>query len=218
MERIRTIIRDATGATAVEMALVLPLVLLLTFGTIEVALFMYHSNAAQKAAELGARWATVNAPISTNLKLDIADTTWWSVGSFGESCHTVTGGCQPNTGDVYKCKSGSADCTMTGILTVMQRAYPDLQAADILVQYAAYNPATEHVLGFVGRPGGIPMKVTVTICKQFQFSFLSVFVGAFPNPDAPGECNTELNKPDGFYTPARTTLVTESFGPPPSWL
>jgi hypothetical protein len=93
----------------------------------------------------------------------------------------------------------------------MQRAYPQLQASEITISYRAFNPAQEHALGFVGRPGGPPMKVTVTICRRFQFTFLDGFIPNFSLPDPPDGCD---GHPDGFYTPATTTLISESFGPP----
>src|SRR5215212_9247165 len=145
--------RDGSGALIVELALVLPIVLITSIGALELGLYVFEANAAAKATQLGARWAVVNPPISTTFQAQLKSTTWWQPGTLGQSCQTVAGGCQPSA--AVQCTSGAAGCTMTGILTEMQRAYPQLQAGDIVVRYEPFP--TSGALGFVGRPGGIPV-------------------------------------------------------------
>ena len=51
-----------SGATAVEFALVLPLLILFLFGIIDAGRLMWALNSAEKATQMGARWA-----VATNL-------------------------------------------------------------------------------------------------------------------------------------------------------
>lgn len=55
------------AAAAAEFALVLPLMLLLVFGIIDVGRYMYIINRAEKATQIGARMAVVTNPLSPDL-------------------------------------------------------------------------------------------------------------------------------------------------------
>ena len=61
------LLRCQRAASAAEFALVLPLLLLLIFGTIDVGRFMWEVNQAEKATQVGARMAIVTTPVSTGL-------------------------------------------------------------------------------------------------------------------------------------------------------
>ncbi len=53
--------RNQTGSAAVEFALVLPLLLLILFGTIEYGILMYDQSVITNAAREGARWGAVQS-------------------------------------------------------------------------------------------------------------------------------------------------------------
>src|SRR5580698_7286120 len=57
----RHIVRDCRGATAVEMAIALPIVLLMIFGVIEVAAMMWTQLTLSFAVQAAARCGAVNA-------------------------------------------------------------------------------------------------------------------------------------------------------------
>ena len=57
-------IRNVSGSTLVEFAIVLPMLLILSIGSVEIGLYMFEANAAAKATQVGARWAVVRTPIS----------------------------------------------------------------------------------------------------------------------------------------------------------
>lgn len=207
---LRRMVRDTAGAAMVEMALVLPIILLLTMGSVEVGLYLFQTNAASKATQLGARWAAVHAPVSAALRAHQNSTAWWANGTLGKNCMDPKLGivCQgtPNNATIT-CTTGSADCAMGDLLAVMQRAFPELTASDIKI---AYVPFTTGSIGFVGRPGGVPVEVAVTVCKPFTFAFLSGWIPQIGNPPAPAGCE---GKPSGFYVqPSTTRLPSESFG------
>ena len=52
---LRALIRDDRGASAAEFTLVLPLLLLMLFGIIDTARFMWAVNRSEKAAQMGVR-------------------------------------------------------------------------------------------------------------------------------------------------------------------
>lgn len=195
--------RNATGAILAEFALIFPFILVFTVGALEIGLFLFEASAAAKATQLGARWAVVNLPISSSFQTELAATDWWQPGTLGKSCRAVA--CEPSK--VFQCTEGTVGCDMTGILAQMQRAYPQLRAGNIRVTYEPYP--TSRALGFVGRPGGVPVDVTVSIrCRVYTFAFLANwFDWVLPGPEA--GCNTD----PGIRIPTSTTrLSSESFG------
>ncbi|HEX6218413.1 MAG TPA: TadE/TadG family type IV pilus assembly protein, partial [Sphingomicrobium sp.] len=63
----RNLWRDEQAASAAEFAIVLPLFLLLLFGTIDAGRFIWEYNKAEKATQVGARLATVTDPLASGL-------------------------------------------------------------------------------------------------------------------------------------------------------
>lgn len=53
--KLKTMIKDQNGATAVEVAIVLPLLILVIFGIIEFSLLLYNKQVITNAAREGAR-------------------------------------------------------------------------------------------------------------------------------------------------------------------
>lgn len=72
---MRNFIRDTRGATVVETALAIPLLLVMTFGIIEMLFYLYSTNMAAKATERGARLAIIARPVAVGLD-DL--TAWWT--------------------------------------------------------------------------------------------------------------------------------------------
>src|SRR3546814_11895431 len=59
-------VHDQRGAAA-EFALVLPLLLIFVLGTIDIGLYAWRINQAEKATQMGARWAVVNEPLENEI-------------------------------------------------------------------------------------------------------------------------------------------------------
>ena len=57
MNGLRAFLRDGRGASAAEFALVLPLFLLFLLGTVDAGRYIWTVNEAEKATQIGARWA-----------------------------------------------------------------------------------------------------------------------------------------------------------------
>ncbi len=68
---IRKLLIDRTAASAVEFALVLPLLLIFLLGIIDVGRWMWVNNKAQKAAQMGARFAVVTKPVSSAIDAEL---------------------------------------------------------------------------------------------------------------------------------------------------
>src|SRR5262249_20582461 len=94
--------RDASGATLVEFTLVAPLLFLLTFGIVDFGNAFFQWNQAAKAAQLGARLATVSTPVWTALSSlngtengnssAVSGQTWPTTDNYGVSCQGSNSG------------------------------------------------------------------------------------------------------------------------------
>ena len=62
------LLREQSGTSAAEFAMVLPLLVLMLLGIIDVGRFAWAYNQAEKATQVGARFAVVTDVISTGLK------------------------------------------------------------------------------------------------------------------------------------------------------
>ena len=97
------------GSTMVEMAITLPLFLLLIFAIIELALVIFTWTRAVDATRAGARYAIVNDAVTDISSLD----------------------CSAVTNMTVTCDS--ANCT--DLMAEMNSLYQDLEAANVTVRY-----------------------------------------------------------------------------------
>lgn len=186
-------LRDTTGSVLVEYTIVFPVFIALILGTVDVSYMLYEWALANKAAYVGARTAVVINPVATNITNPTYDATL-----IGQPCFdTITGAptspanCPTvNPTDCTGAASGSCtngyafdstafkNQTGTGIFDRMHVIFPRLQPENVTISYRINN------LGFVGRPGGLPMTVTVSIkCMTHQFYFIDALMGwVFPPP------------------------------------
>jgi len=152
---MRKLIRDRTGASAAEFALVLPLLLILMFGIIDAGRWMWTYNRAEKATQMGARLAVVTNYVSS---------------SIGDS---YLGACSPplTQGDripadcfsTIACTSSSCDtgtldaAAFTAIVDRMRVFLPEVQPANVTVEYSPSG------LGYAGDPNGPDLIPLVTV-------------------------------------------------------
>lgn len=91
-----------SGASAAEFALVLPLFLVLFFGIIDGARFVWETNKAEKATQVGARVAVVTNVLSSGLRDE-------------DYAGQTAGGVTIGAGDKIPAEAlGSVKCTSTG--------------------------------------------------------------------------------------------------------
>ena len=194
------LLRDIRGNALVESTIVIPILLLLVLGTIDVTYMFYEWALANKAAYLGARTAIVSNPVATGI------TTFTYTSTAGQYCFNQTTlqpdptadcpfvpnwvNCTGASGSGGSCDNGYTftDAApyhpFTTIFSRMQAIFPRLQRQNVTVSYQTNG------LGFVGdtaTPGlmsGLPMNVKVSInCMTHQFYFLSALMKwVFPTP------------------------------------
>lgn len=152
---IRPLFHDRSGASAAEFALVLPLLLLMMFGIIDGGRWMWTYNRAEKATQMGARFAAVTSYVSS---------------SVGDS---YVGACTPplTQGDVIPadcfstitctvdgCDSGTFDATaFANVVNWMNRFMPEIETDNVVIEYSPSG------LGYAGNPNGPDLAPLVTV-------------------------------------------------------
>lgn len=194
--------KEEDGATMVEAAISMTLLLILTLGFVDFGYAWYQWGAATKAVEIGARMASISTPIVPEIAA--AGTTTIPgdpipVGNYDFTCNGVTAtcncvgtGCVPivNVPDFTKIFRGDATGTGTcpplaaGQRPGMCHFFPMLQPANVVVRYVATG------LGYQTRPGGSVPTITVSLQGvTFQFFFLGALLG-FNNLTMPSMLST----------------------------
>ena len=160
----RRLLKSDDAAIAAEFALVLPLLLLLLFAIIDSGRFMWEWNRAEKATQMGVRYAVVADPVLNGLddsySFSISDAipqgTAVPTTSFNTAtCDDSTCSCTPSGGF---CSATSRNATaFTAIRTRMTGFYPQIKDANVQVIY------TNAGLGFAGDPDGSDVSPLVTV-------------------------------------------------------
>jgi hypothetical protein len=200
----RSFSTEQSGATMVEMAIALPLLLTLLLGFVDFGYAFYQWNAANKAVQAGARLAQISGPIASGLlleaktpndSLDVGK----AVPANAYDASTYNYICTADGAGAVSCICGtSAVCKN---LNVSQTAFdliyngggsragmleflPTLLKSEVRIQYQASG------LGYWTRPGGPVPTITVSITNHpFQFFFLGGLLG-FGNITMPSMLST----------------------------
>jgi Flp pilus assembly protein TadG len=188
------------GASAVEFALIFPLLVMLTFGILEFGFILYQMNMMEKATQLGARIAVTGDPVATGLTAYTAQGTGLAPGSplpAGLQSEIVCMNASPCTGTGAITNPGYSATAFTAIVTEMQRMYPGIGPENVVVTYRNVG------LGFVGRPGGaIVPAVTVSLRDMtYDFIIMDAIIELFGPP--------AMNVADILYPSFNATLTGE---------
>jgi len=191
-------VRDRRGASAAEFALVLPLFLLFLLGIIDLGRYAWEFNEAEKATQIGARWAVVTNIIpggttSTGLQNysfavsgGITQGTVVNSTAFpGVYCQATSGTlgctCKGTCGFSVATTAASATTAWTNLIDRMNDIYPSVTANDVRIDYDWSG------LGFSGDPNGPDVAPIVTVSLR-NMDFEPMFLGAlgitFPIPSA----------------------------------
>lgn len=183
------IVRDANGAGAAEFALVLPLLLLLLLGIIDAGRLLWEVNKAEKATQMGARYAIVTSVIpSAIVTADYTGTANCDEDGDGTYDNCVTGSDIKNPGALGQvtCTSSSCVCTVgpcpstpsipaasfTNLVSRMQAMKPDISASNIQVEFRGSG------IGYAGDPTGMDIVPLVTVrLNNMQFRPIFLFGG-----------------------------------------
>jgi hypothetical protein len=147
--------RCTKGTPATELAMVLPLLFLFLIGIIDVGRLMWLWNQAEKATQMGVRFAVVTDFVPSTL----------ATRDFAIS-DSIPGGDPVPSGAFSStlCESGTCSggwgysgTAFTNIVTRMQQVMPGLTAANVTVTYENVG------LGFAGDPNGSDVAPLVTV-------------------------------------------------------
>jgi Flp pilus assembly protein TadG len=187
MTTFRRLLRSERAASAAEFALVLPLLLILLFGIIDVGRFLWQFNQAEKATQMGVRYAVVTNPIPSGLSsYSFAISGGISQGAAvptanftGATCNNSSCACVATTGNF--CSSVGYDATaFANLVARMKMMYPTLTASNVQVEYRNVG------LGFAGDPNGPDVSPLVTVKVQsltFRPLTCLVFACSISMPD-----------------------------------
>lgn len=187
---LRHCIRNADGAVLVEVTVVMTIMLVFIFGSIEFLFALYQWNSATKAVQIGARIAAVSDSVAAglnNLSFAVVSASVLpgdAMPVFKVTCNGATesctcnppgacagvGGYDPAAMNTIVFGRGSSSCSdATSFYDAgMCDIFPRISPANVVIVY------TQTGLGYAGRPGGPVPTITVSIQNlPFQFFFLS---------------------------------------------
>lgn len=181
-------LRREDGAALVEAALVMPILLMLVLGLVDLGLYFWNANLAAKAVQLGVRRAIVSDSVAVGpgLDRDASETYWhglppgllcFPTPTTASACPTFDVSCDVGAG--CRCAGGGCPYTfsvqrMQTILGAMQAVMPALRADNVRISYATNG------LGYVGRPVPVSADVTVTLIgMHYRPLFLADVLGAW---------------------------------------
>ena len=191
MPRRLRLARDCRGASAVEFAIVLPLLLILIFGVIDGGRFLWEVNRAEKATQVGVRMAVVTNVLAPGLISEdytVAGTGRPAVKA-GELIPASALGRLVCNSAGCACDPSSPPCPIPGtmnaytfglIVARMQAIDPRLTSANVVVTYSGSG------LGTAGDGGATAMDISplVTVSlRDLQFTALtSLMLGTISMP------------------------------------
>lgn len=178
-------LRDERGATAAEFALVLPLLLIFLLGIIDAGRYMWEHNRAEKATQMGARYAVVTEMVPSGLEtysFALSDGILAGepvpIANFDRAVCNSTG-CTCTGGAA--CGSAGYDATAFGnIVARMSAMYPPITDSNVEVEYRNVG------LGYAGDPNGPDVAPLVTVRLTdlaFQPITFVLFGGDMAMPD-----------------------------------
>ena len=147
------LLRDSGGSALVEFGLILPVLLLVSFGAIEFTITMFDYHQLGEAARRGARAAIINPPVAKLETLQAAGTI---------TC-TDSGSVSCGSAPVLSSTNFNA------VVSAIQEIAPSIQPANVTITYKWSG------IGDLSTPGGIKPLVTVRLATvTHQFTLLSI--------------------------------------------
>lgn len=177
---LRAFVACHRAAGAAEFALLLPLSMLFLFGIIDAGRFGWEINEAEKATQVGARWAVATDIVPSGL----------SSYSFAVSGGIDQGTVVPKTafGGIWCSSDGTVTCTcddttacafgttaestaFQNLVDRMAQIYPAIGAQNVRIDYDWSG------LGFAGDPNGPDVAPIVTVSlRNMEFHPLTLFL------------------------------------------
>lgn len=179
---IRKLIHDRSGASAAEFAIVLPLLLIFLLGIIDAGRWLWTFNRAEKAAQMGARFAVVGDPVTSAVDSSYLGVDGLTQGDaipaseFGKITCTATGTTGALTASctcsTAPCPSGTASNTaFENIFDRMHLFLPEIEPSNVTIEYSSSG------LGYAGNPNGADLSPLVTVSLSgLQFTPMTSFL------------------------------------------
>jgi Flp pilus assembly pilin Flp len=170
---IARLARDEDGGPLVEVAVILPILILFLFGGIDFMNALYQWNAAAKAVQIGARIAAVSDPIASGLT---------SIANEAVSPSLASGGPMPDF--TVECDGSAAVCECTSGACDGMGSY-SRDAMELIVcgrggNSACASPASQYFAGMCNlHPAIAPQYVTV-VYKQTGLGYAGRSLGPVP--------------------------------------
>ncbi|WP_340264347.1 TadE/TadG family type IV pilus assembly protein [Sphingobium mellinum] len=179
MNRGLALLRDTRASSAAEFAIVLPLLIMLLFGIIDVGRVMWTWNQAEKATQMGVRYAVATDMVPNGLaaysfvvsgSLTQGDPIPES--SFGGASCSLSGGavsCSCKAGATCPSPlisdSAAALTTFNNLVSRMKLFMPNITANNVTVDYDYSG------LGYAGDPNGSDVSPLIRVSlKQMTFT------------------------------------------------
>jgi len=165
--RLRWIIRDSGGASAVEFALVLPLFILFLLGIIDVGRWLWTYNHLEKATQMGARMAVVtNATSGTEAAQTGIYAPYFGVAGLTQGDVIPASAFGKITCNNTSCTCTTSPCPTLGAYSTadfnrvadwMSLFYHQIQRTNVAIEYSSSG------LGYAGNPNGPDLAPIVTV-------------------------------------------------------
>ena len=141
---------DCHGTAVTEFVIVAPLFLAIFLGILEISLQLYYAEAAEKAAQLGARTAIVVAPAAAVPAVNDRSAS----GLWGQPCAPTSDPCAGFS--TVECTGAACGGAFAIILSRMQAVFPVVTTTNVQLRY-------EYVaIGFAGGPAFPSVTLTLT--------------------------------------------------------
>lgn len=191
-----SLFNDRRGASAAEFGLVLPVLVLFLFGILDAGRYMWALNRAEKATQMGVRYAVVSDPVASVVNVDFVN--GYSIpGGDPVPTSVFDSAVCGNTGNCTVTGSASSQNTrnataFTNIVNWMRRFDPAIQASQVSVRYDNVG------LGYSGDPTGPDVSPLTTVSVTgLTFEPMLLFGGTLTLPEIKasltledGECST----------------------------
>ncbi|MBS3927135.1 MAG: pilus assembly protein [Sphingomonadales bacterium] len=177
MKRLRHLLGDSRGASAAEFALVLPLLLILLFGSIDIGRYAWALSMAEKATQVGARWAVTTDMIPSGLITysfatgsGVPQGTTVNAATFpGVECDSS--GCRCKSGGTCNFPLTASSAAFNRLAARMAQINPDIGPENVVVTYSWSG------LGFSGDPNGPDVAPLTTVSlRNLEFAPFTAFV------------------------------------------
>jgi Flp pilus assembly protein TadG len=195
MKMLRAFWKDDAAGPAAEFALVLPIALMFLFGIIDTGRYMWEVSRAEKATQMGARYAVATQSVATGLTdydfaldCEIPGGNKIEADEFPGMVCTGSGTADAPTASCVAAAASScaididtaaSNDALENILARMRMFKNDIEPSNVTIRYAYSG------LGYAGDPNGMDVAPIVTVQVQnLQFNplLLQLFGGSADFP------------------------------------